>query len=192
MDAKTVYLREFGTPRFDASNTYVSDRATLMGDVELGAYSNIWPSAVVRGDGGGWVRIGTHCNVQDGAVIHGGEPAFCVQIGNFVTIAHCAMVHGGSIGDYVCIGIGAIVLDGSHIPSETIIGAGAVVSPGKKLEPGYIYMGAPAKPIRALSDKDREWLRYNASLYVGLGQKAITPDVITPPPASTGPQRVRF
>lgn len=150
---------------------FVHPRATLHGmGIVLGENVTVWPSAVIRADGGGSVSIGDNTNVQDGATIHGGEPKFPVIVGEFVTIAHNAMVHGAEIDDFVCIGIAAVVLDGCHIEKDVILGAGAVAPPRSVLKSGWMYLGSPAKPVRALSDKEIAWLRYNAEMYVKLGR----------------------
>jgi carbonic anhydrase/acetyltransferase-like protein (isoleucine patch superfamily) len=52
--------------------------------------------------------------------------------------------------------MGAIVMDHAHIPSNVIIGAGALVPEGKKLESGWIYVGQPARPLKPIEKEDRE------------------------------------
>ena len=49
-----------------------------------------------------------------------------MNIGNNVSIAHNAIVHGCTIHDNVLIGMGAIIMDGAVIHSNSIIAAGAV------------------------------------------------------------------
>ena len=94
-------------------------------------------------------------NIQDGAVIHCTYQKAKTTIGNNVSIAHNAVVHGCTIEDNVLIGMGAIVMDDAVIGSNSVIAAGAVVLPGTIIEPGSIYAGMPAKKIKDISDEMR-------------------------------------
>ena len=62
----------------------------------------------------------------------------------------------------------AIVMDGAVVEDEVIIAAGAVVTPGKRLESGYVYAGNPAKALRPLKEKERAFFPYTAGNYVKL------------------------
>lgn len=118
-------------------------------NAELGKDSCVLAFAVVKGDEGK-IKIGNNTNIQENCVIHGKG----VVIGNNVTIGHAAVVHGAKIGDNVLIGMNATILDGVEIADWTIIGAGSVVPPDKKLESG-LYIGNPAKKIRDLTSEDK-------------------------------------
>lgn len=48
------------------------------------------------------------------------------------------------------------------IPGCVMIGAGNLISPGKVLESGMLYMGRPAKAVRALTDEEIAYLKYSA------------------------------
>jgi carbonic anhydrase/acetyltransferase-like protein (isoleucine patch superfamily) len=52
------------------------------------------------------------------------------------------------------------------VEDEVMIGAGSLVSPGKRLESGYLYLGSPAKKIRALTPKEIAGFLYSANNYV--------------------------
>lgn len=167
------YIKAFGAPKLNPETTFIHPAATVMGNVELGELSSVWPSATIRGDGGGYVKIGKRTNIQEAANIHGGEEAFPVEIGDNVTIAHGAMVHGSKIGNNVCIGIAAVVLDGTVIPDNVIVGANSVLSGREPLQSGWLYMGVPARPVKALSPKQIQWLQANADSYVNLAMHAL-------------------
>lgn len=157
-------------------SAYVDDSAVVIGDVEIGEDSSIWPMAVVRGDIHK-IIIGARSNVQDGAIIHvthAGEfnpEGHPVMIGNNVIIGHQAVVHGANIADFSLIGIGARVLDGVNVQSHVILGAGSLVPPGKTLESGYLWLGSPAKKIRPLTEQEQEFLQYSSRYYVDLQHK---------------------
>ncbi|MDJ0624723.1 MAG: gamma carbonic anhydrase family protein [Desulfocapsaceae bacterium] len=139
------------TPRF-GKDCFFADTAVVVGDVEMGDNCSIWFNGVVRGDVH-YIKMGDRVNVQDGAVIHGTYQKSPTNIGNNVSIAHNAVVHGCTVHDNVLIGMGAIVMDDSIIHSNTIIAAGAVVTSGSIVESGSIYAGIPAKKIKDISEE---------------------------------------
>lgn len=150
---------------------YIADSALVIGDVTLGKDVSIWPMTVVRGDVN-LVGIGDETNIQDGCVLHvthrsesnpEGHPLI---IGHGVTVGHKVVLHGCRIGDLCLIGIGAIVMDGAVVEERVIVGAGTLVPPGKRLESGFLYVGAPAKQIRTLKDEELEYLSYSKDGYV--------------------------
>ncbi|MDF1822344.1 MAG: gamma carbonic anhydrase family protein [Alcanivoracaceae bacterium] len=152
---------------------WVDPSAQVIGDVTLGDDCSVWPCAVVRGDMHR-IEIGRRVSIQDNAVLHithdsrfnpGGFP---LSIGDDVTIAHQAMLHGCRIGSRVMIGMQAVVMDGAVIEDEVILAAGSLVPPGKTLKRGYLYRGRPATRVRPLSAEELEFLPYVAGNYVRL------------------------
>ncbi|MFP4470647.1 MAG: gamma carbonic anhydrase family protein [Bacteroidales bacterium] len=139
------------TPRF-GKDCFLADNATVVGDVIMGDDCSLWFNAVVRGDVH-YIRAGHHVNVQDGAIIHCTYKKAPVNIGNYVSIAHNAIVHGCTIHDNVLIGMGAIVMDHVVIESNSIIAAGALVPKNTVVKSGSVFAGVPAKKIK---DIDRE------------------------------------
>ena len=131
-------------------NCFLAETATIIGDVEMGNDCSIWYGAVLRGDVHS-IRLGNNTNVQDNAVIHATYQKSPTNVGNNVTIAHGAIVHGCTIHDNVMIGMNAVVLDDVVIESNSIVAAGAVVSKGTRVESGAVYGGIPAKKIKDMS-----------------------------------------
>ena len=156
-----------------AADAYIDETALVIGDVSLGEDVSVWPMTVIRGDVHA-IRIGRRTNIQDGSVVHVTHDSdyspggFGTVIGENVTIGHRAIVHACCVGDFCLIGMGAIIMDGAVIGDYTIIGAGSLVPAGKELEGGFVYVGAPAQRVRALNDKEREFLAYSAEHYVKL------------------------
>jgi carbonic anhydrase/acetyltransferase-like protein (isoleucine patch superfamily) len=153
---------------------YVDPAASVIGDVVLGDDSSVWPGTVIRGDVN-YIRIGARTNLQDGTVVHVSHDGphaklggFATVIGNDVTIGHKAIVHACRIEDAVLIGMGAIVLDGAVVEQHGFVGAGALVTPGKVVGRGELWLGNPAKKVRMLSDAEIEALYYSAGHYVRL------------------------
>lgn len=167
----TIRNFEDRQPLIDAT-AWVDPAAVVIGEVELGADSSIWPHCTVRGDVNR-IRIGARTNIQDNSVLHvthrgapgGGHE---VQIGDAVTVGHRVILHGCRVGDRCLIGMGSIVLDGAVIESECLIGAGSLVPPGKTLESGYLWLGSPVRRVRALTDEERAYFEYSAEHYARL------------------------
>lgn len=150
---------------------YIDPQAAVIGQVELEDDVSIWPFACARGDVN-QIHIGRRTNVQDGAVLHvthdgpyspGGK---ALLIGQGVTIGHKAVLHACNIGDHCLIGISAVVLDGAELAPLVMLGAGSLVPPGKHLESKHLYLGNPVRKVRALTDKELEFLKYSAEHYI--------------------------
>ncbi|OYW38994.1 MAG: gamma carbonic anhydrase family protein [Hydrogenophilales bacterium 12-61-10] len=154
---------------------WVHPRATVIGEVTLGADASVWPGAVIRGDVNS-IAIGDASNIQDGSVLHvshRGEhnPAGgALVIGARVTVGHLVILHACTIEDECLIGMGSIVLDRAVIQKHVLLGAGSLVPEGKILESGYLYLGRPAKQVRALTDAEIAYFDYSARHYVALAQ----------------------
>ncbi len=133
-------------------NCFLAENAVVIGDVEIGNDCSIWYSAVLRGDVH-YIKLGNKVNVQDGVVIHCTYKKSPTNIGNNVSIAHNATVHGCTIKDNVLIGMNAVILDDVVIESNSIIAAGSVVTKGTHVESGSIYAGIPAKKIKNISQE---------------------------------------
>jgi len=160
------------SPNID-KRAWVAPGATVIGDVVIGEDSSIWFGTVVRGDVHK-IRIGDRVSVQDLSMIHvthykkedksDGSPTI---IGNDVTIGHRVMLHGCTIEDACLIGMSATILDDAVIGKESIVGAGALVTKGKKFPPRSLIIGSPAKVVRELTDEEVEELYASAKRYVG-------------------------
>ena len=155
------------------SKVYVDPAATVIGDVVLADDASVWPGVVIRGDVN-FIRIGARTNIQDGSVLHVTSPypekptGIPLIIGDDVTVGHGVILHACTIGNCSLIGMGAIILDGAVVGENVFVGAGAMVTPDKKLEPGGLYIGCPARRVRELSKKEIEELHESAAHYVKL------------------------
>ena len=131
------------------SNCWIAENATVIGEVVLGDECSIWYNAVLRGDVGK-IEIGSHSNIQDGAIVHTTTGKSTVRLGNYVTVGHRAIVHGCSSDDYVLIGMGSIVLDNAHIGKGAIVAAGAVVKENTQIPAHTLWAGIPARQVKVL------------------------------------------
>jgi carbonic anhydrase/acetyltransferase-like protein (isoleucine patch superfamily) len=144
---------------------YIDASAQVIGDVELGPQASIWMNAVVRGDVNS-IRIGAKSNVQDCAVLHGMRYVYPVIVGEMVTIAHNATVHGCVLEDMVLVGIGATILNNARIGEGSIIAAGAVIPEQTVIPPNSLVAGVPGKVRRTLGDADRAMILKHANNYL--------------------------
>jgi len=138
------------TPNF-GKECYFAENAVIVGDVIMGDQCSVWFGAVVRGDVN-YIRLGNKVNVQDGAIIHCTYKTAPTIIGNNVSIAHNAVIHGCTIHDNVLIGMGAIIMDKAIIECNTIIAAGSVVLENTVIESGAVYAGIPAKKVKSIDE----------------------------------------
>ena len=160
-------LRSFRNvvPTIDPS-AYVDESAQVIGDVVLGAESSIWLNAVVRGDVN-YIRIGRQSNLQDGVIVHvNHQPSYPTIVGERVTVGHAAILHGCVVEDRCLIGMGAILLNGSHVGSDSIVAAGTLVPERTVIPPRSLVMGSPGKVRRALTDAELAFILEGAANYV--------------------------
>jgi len=145
-------------------NCFLAENAVVVGEVKMGDNCTVWFNAVVRGDVHS-ITIGDNTNIQDGAVIHCTYQRAKTVIGNNVSIAHNAIIHGCTVEDNVLIGMGAIVMDDAVIGSNSVIAAGAVVLAGTIVEPGSIYAGMPAKRVKDIGPEMKAVIERTAKNY---------------------------
>jgi gamma-carbonic anhydrase len=152
------------SPQF-GENNWLAPNATIVGNVVTGNDCTFWFNCVVRGDVNAIV-LGNRVNVQDGAVIHCTYKKTKTMIGNNVSIAHNAVVHGCTIEDEVLVGMGAIIMDGAVIGKNSIIAAGSIVTQNTVVPAGSIYAGNPAKFLKNVSPEAAEVFMRTANNYV--------------------------
>ncbi len=139
-----------------------------IGNVIIGENSSIWYNAVIRGDIES-ITIGSFSNVQDNAVLHSSKD-FPLEIGNYVSVGHAAVIHGCKVEDNCIIGMNATLLNGSHIKKDSIVAAGSVVPGGKVFPEGHLIMGVPARTVRELGKEEIKKIKDNALRYLKLAK----------------------
>ena len=88
---------------------FVHPGAVVIGNVEIGAQSSIWPGAVLRADFGRIV-IGERTSIQDGTVIHATEE-WATMIGDDCVVGHNAHLEGCTVENRCLVGSGSVVLN---------------------------------------------------------------------------------
>ena len=161
-------IRKFDgvSPKIDSS-VFVSEAAYIVGDVEIGPESSIWPGAVLRGDCGK-ITIGNNTSIEDNCVVHGNGD---VIIGNNVIVGHGAVVHGYRVGNFVLVGNNAVILNEAVIGDFSIIGAGSVVPEGMKIPQQSLCTGTPARIKGRVSLQWMDQIKDGAAFYTDLARK---------------------
>ena len=148
---------------------WVAPTATVIGQVELGKQVSVWFGAVVRADNSK-IRLGDFSNVQENAVLHT-DAGIEMNVGNYVTIGHQAMLHGCTVGDNSLIGIQAVILNHAVIGKNCIIGANALIPEGKVIPDNSVVMGSPGKVVKTLDEASIQKLKMSAMHYAEHFQK---------------------
>ena len=149
------------TPRIHPG-AFVSEFAYVVGDVQIGEGSSVWPGTVIRADSGS-VVIGTNTCIQDNSVVHGDAD---VTIGSDVVIGHRVLCHGRVIGDRVLLGNGCIVNDGVIVGEDSLVASGAMVVDGMEIPARSVVAGLPARVRRDVTEKDIDRIRGYRDIYV--------------------------
>jgi carbonic anhydrase/acetyltransferase-like protein (isoleucine patch superfamily) len=169
-DTEMLYEFDGKQPVVEPSS-YVSDIARVIGDVVIGENCYIGHGAILRGDYGR-IEIGNGTAVEEGAIIHA-PPKEVNNIGKMVTIGHGAIVHGKQIGDQAVIGMGAVISIWSEIGEWAIVAEGSVVKLRQIIPPEIVAAGNPAKIIRAVAEKDKEFWNWGKKIYIDLAKKYL-------------------
>jgi carbonic anhydrase/acetyltransferase-like protein (isoleucine patch superfamily) len=157
------------TPRI-AESAFVSEAAYVVGDVEIGEESSVWPGAVIRGDLFR-IKIGRDVSIEDNCVIHAGPPsAFIgeVTIGERVIIGHGAVLHCRSIGNNVLVGMNATILQDAKIGNNCVIGAACLVGQGVNIPDNSFVVGVPGTIKGQPTEQQHWWTREGYKEYQAL------------------------
>lgn len=154
-------------PQIDET-VYIADNVVIIGDVEIGKGSSIWFGTIIRADTEK-IKIGEYTNLQDYTILHT-DKGFILEIGNYVSIGHRAIIHGCKIKDYVMIGMGAVILNGAVISENSIVAAGSVVKENFFVPPNTLVAGVPAVVKRELKEEDIKMIRDAAIHYYELAK----------------------
>ena len=138
-----------------AKSAFIAPSAEVIGDVKIGENTSIWFQTLIRGDVN-YIRIGDNCNIQDMSLIHVARDVYPVNIGNNVSLGHRVTIHGATLKDFSFVGMGATVMDDVELGEYAFVGAGSLVTTGKKI---------PAEIIRDINEKEREIITRTATNY---------------------------
>ncbi len=156
-----VYALGDVEPRIDPT-AYVHPDAVLIGNVEVGPESSIWPHAVLRADDN-LIRVGARSSVQDNAVLHCTSELPTI-VGDDVTLGHLCHLEGCTIEDQGLVGVGSVVLHEAVVGFGSIVGANAVVRNGQVVPPHSMAIGVPASVREGVVSEGTNLV--NAQIYV--------------------------
>ena len=124
------------TPKIHPT-AWVSEFAYVVGDVEIGAYSSVWPGTVIRADTIK-ITLGEYVNIQDNCVLHADSDALYED---YVTLGHGVISHAKHIKTHCLIGNGATLNDGVILGENSVIASGAVVAGAAGIRPQLLCAG---------------------------------------------------
>jgi carbonic anhydrase/acetyltransferase-like protein (isoleucine patch superfamily) len=150
-----------------APSALIHDSCLILGDVEIGENSSVWPGAVIRGDVAR-IKIGDNVHIQDNSVVH---TEFGSELGNNIVIGHSVVVHVSKLGSNCMVGNNATLLDNSEIGDWCMIAAGSVIPPETKFPDKSLIMGTPAKRKSDISEKHLEQIQYSVEWYAKMVQR---------------------
>ena len=146
---------------------FVSEAAYVIGDVEIGEGSSIWPGVVVRADAGK-ITIGRETSIQDNSVVHGDAD---VVIGDRVVIGHKVLCHAKTVGDRALIGSGATVNDGVQIGEDSLIASAAMVIENMTIPARSLVVGVPGRLRGQVEERHTELIKTTCDHYVLKAQR---------------------
>jgi len=153
------------TPKIHET-AFISEAAYVVGDVEIGENSSVWPGTVIRGDHAPIV-IGQNTQIEDNCMVHTGTPMF---IGDNVHIGHNVVVHCQKIGNTVLIGNHATISEYAEVGDFCVVAAGALVTPGMKIPDRTFVVGVPAKVKGEVSEDRIEITKQSVDIYVKMSK----------------------
>jgi len=163
-----IYEFEGKRPKISPDVAFISNSAKIIGDVEIAEGCSIFENVILEGVKCS-IRIGANSNIQSGTIIHGMYNEI-TSIGEYVTIGHKSLIHGGTLEDFVTIGIGSIIMGYAKIGKGSIVAAGSLITMNKTFPPLSLIVGHPAEFINKLDDSNVEEAKRIAELYVNEGK----------------------
>ena len=154
------------TPKIHPT-AWVSEAAYVIGDVEIGEYSSVWPGSVIRADTIK-ITLGKYVDIQDNCVLHADDDAY---YGDYVTLGHGVTCHAKHISDHCLIGNGATLNDGVTLGENSIVASGAVVLENREFPDKSFILGVPAVAREQPTDASHhERIRQTAESYARKAQ----------------------
>lgn len=134
-----------------SESAFIGPFSSVIGDVTIENNVFVGANVVLRADEGTPFCIGCNSNIQDGVIFHGLRDAqyfvngigYSIYIGNKVSIAHGALIHGPAIvGNNTFVGFNSIVFN-AIVEDNCYIDTGAIVTGGIRIAANrYVPIGA--------------------------------------------------
>ncbi|MVX65312.1 carbonate dehydratase [Clostridium chromiireducens] len=134
-----------------SESAFIGPFSSVIGDVVIKKNVFVGANVVLRADEGTPFYIGNDSNIQDGVIFHGLRDAkyfvngigYSIYIGDKVSIAHGALIHGPAIvGKNTFVGFNSIVFN-AIVEDNCYIDTGAIVTGGIRIAANrYVPIGA--------------------------------------------------
>jgi len=148
-------------------NLTILKGAIVLGNIEYGKDCSIWFNSVIRSEG--HIKMGDMCALEDFSMIHSGETE--TIMGNGCVLGHGATLHGATLGDNVLIGINSTVLDGAKLGNNCFVAAGSLVTGTMDAPDNSFIMGAPARVVRPVTEKQIAYIKAAAENYAKMAKE---------------------
>ncbi|MBN2041508.1 MAG: gamma carbonic anhydrase family protein [Spirochaetes bacterium] len=152
-------------------NTYVSQLAHVIGNVEIADNCYIGHGVILRGDYGR-IEIKSGTAVEEGVIMHAPPDELC-SIGEKVTIGHGAVIHSRRIDNFAVIGMGAVLSLRSEVGVWAIIGEGGIVKSNQLIPDEVVAVGNPVKIVRKVESRDKDHWNKGKQVYIDLAKKYL-------------------
>ncbi|MBB3387297.1 carbonic anhydrase/acetyltransferase-like protein (isoleucine patch superfamily) [Rhizobium sp. BK275] len=165
-------------------DAWVTQDATVCGDVTIGAGSRIMHGARLVAEAGGSIHIGRNCIVFENAVIRATSRHDC-SIGDHCIVGPNSHVVGAQIDGEVFVATGAAVFHGAQIGRGSEVRINGTVHLRTRLEPGstvpigWVAVGDPAE-ILSSDQHEAIWALQKSLDFPGFvyGVDRSSPDVM--------------
>jgi carbonic anhydrase/acetyltransferase-like protein (isoleucine patch superfamily) len=128
----------------------IAPGAAVVGRLVAGEGLVLRPFATLRADGES-ITVGRNGWFGERASVHIVDGIIATRIGDDFTTGRFGLVHACTVGNGCVVGEGAAVLDGATLGDHAVLAADSFVAPRKQLQGGWLYAGAPAKPVREVT-----------------------------------------
>lgn len=155
-----------------SESVFIAQNACVIGRVKIGSESSLWFGTVARGDVES-ITIGNNTNIQDNSTVHVARDNGPTYIGNNVTIGHNCLIHACILHDNCFVGMASTVMDFAVIEKNAMLGAGSVLTHGKVISSGELWIGVPAKFYRKLTPEEVMHIQTSADNYTKLAKEYL-------------------
>jgi carbonic anhydrase/acetyltransferase-like protein (isoleucine patch superfamily) len=139
-----------------AADAFVAPSASIIGNCQIGTGAGVWYNAVVRGDIGKGVTLGTNSTIQERAVVTGSTIGEHAVVGVGANLSNC------TLQDNTLVGVGASVQSGATLERGSVVAAGSVVGKNKVIPAGQLWSGNPVEYLRDLTEAEKKALLNSA------------------------------
>lgn len=141
------------------SNTWISNSASVVGEVHLDGRVLVFPGVVIRGDMNrvniaDEVAILHNCSISTTPAIHNSGRLAHMDIDSHCIIGPNCTLISCSLEENVFIGSNSVICEGAIIGKGSMIGPNSVVPPSRVIPAGQVWAGSPVRFIKEVERPD--------------------------------------